>query len=464
MYTRLKQVHIIFIMFAALCLFASGLAHAQGSFAPAEPQAAPPVSDLNLDEGLPRAMHYNSPKIYTGERISLDFQNADLHTIIRIIGEVSGKNIVVSDDVSGKVTLKLKDVPWDQALDIVLSARNLGLEESGNVLTIYDLPALASIQSARQRASAERAEAARLAPLGKKVFTPKYAPIGAVKSELEKILSVRGKIVAIGNDIYVEDDPGTLSGMTQIFLRIDKVARQILIEARIIEATANFQQKLGINWGGAYDGGGGLSANTATGSVPGEPGGSMDITGGVLSLGVGFLNKAQSLMLSAQISASELSSDARTVSAPRIMAANDQEVFIKQGQQIPYHSGSSPTTIPNVEYKDVVMELRVKPHIEENGQIVTLDINLTNDTLSPTWIDGEPAIDTREAETRLMVKDGETVVIGGIIVDSQSTGTNRVPGLHRIPLLGGLFEADSISNKKTEMLIFITANIIPITI
>ncbi len=378
--------------------------------------------------------------------------------IVNNKGEVSGKNIVVSDAVSGKVTLKLKDVPWDQALDIVLSARNLGVEESGNVLTIYDLPTLTSIQSARQRAAAERAEAARLAPLSKKVFTPKYAPIGMVTAEMRKVLSARGKIVSIGNDIYVEDDPGTLSTMTQIFLRIDKVARQILIEARIIEAKATFQQQLGISWGARYN-------QNLTG-IPGEASGRVDINEGTLNLGVAFLNKAQSLMLSANIEASEVSSDARTISAPRIMAANDQEVYIKQGQQIPYYSGSSATTAANVEFKDVVMELRVKPHIEENGQIVTLDIKLTNDTpaLSGGGSGGEPSIDTREAETRLMVKDGETVVIGGIIVDSQQAGTDRVPGLHRIPLLGWLFRADTIHNEKTEMLIFITANIIPISI
>ncbi|UQZ89185.1 hypothetical protein C4J81_08230 [Deltaproteobacteria bacterium Smac51] len=467
----LKQVNIILMLLAAVLLAWPSIALAQGSFTPSADDTTitdinpfgaeePAVSDLNLNEDLPRAVHYESPKVYKGERISLDFQNADLHNIIRIIGEVSGKNIVVSDAVNGKVTLKLTDVPWDQALDIVLSARNLGVEESGNVLTIYDLPTLTNLQAARQRATAERAEAARLAPLAKKVFTPKYAPIGLVKTEMEKVISGRGKIVNIGNDIYVEDDPGTLSTMTQIFLRVDKVARQILIEARIIEASATFKQTLGIDWSVKYN-------QSGLSGVPGEGSGSIDIndTSG-LTLGVGFLNKAQSLMLSATIKASETSSDARTISAPRIMAANDQEVYIKQGKQIPYYSGSSANTAANVEYKDVVMELRVKPHIEENGQIVTLDIKLTNDSpdYSSGGSGGEPAINTREAETRLMVKDGETVVIGGIIIDNQSTGFTRVPGLHRIPLLGWLFQSESISNDKSEMLIFITANIIPINI
>lgn len=424
------------------------------------PTAPPPVDEVDLNEGSYRAAHYDSPKLYTGERISLDFQNAELHNIIRIIGEVSGKNIVVSDAVSGRVTLKLRDVPWDQALDIVLAARNLGVEESGNVLTIYDLPTLNSIRAGRDQLAAERAALAAQAPLAKKVFTPKYAPIGQVASELEKLKTARGKIVAIGNDIYVEDEYGAISTMSQIFMRIDRAARQILIEARIIEATATFSNNLGINWGVQYDGGGQITDGT-----PGDATGSLDIAGSA-TLGFGFLNKASSLYLNAEISASESSNDARTVSAPRIMAANDQRVSIKQGKQIPYHSGSSANTAANVQFKEVVMELEVTPHIEENGQIVTLDIKLTNDT--PETVGGsreaEPALNTREAETKLMVKDGETVVIGGIIVDMQTNGTDRVPGLHRIPILGWLFQNRNISTDKSEMLIFITANIIPINI
>ncbi|MDR0881572.1 MAG: type IV pilus secretin PilQ [Candidatus Adiutrix sp.] len=445
----------------------AALSASQGSFAPvaeaaapAAPAAPPPVSPAVAPpdpNATPQAAHYESTKIYTGERISLDFQNADLHNIIRIIGEVSGKNIVVSDAVNGKVTLKLKDVPWDQALDIVLSSRNLGVEESGNVLTIYDLPTLSSIQAGRERVAAERAAAQAQMPLAKKVFTPKYAPISTVASELTKIKTARGKIVAIGNDIYVEDEPGSIASMSQIFLRIDRVARQILIEARIIDATATFTNRLGVDWHVNYD-----KARTGSGVTPGDGVGSIDMTHGAAALGFGFLNKAGSLYLNAAITASETSNDARTVSAPRIMAANDQKVSIKQGTQIPY-STSSANNGTNVQFKEAEMELEVTPHIEENGQIVTLDIKLTNDSQGELSESG-PAINTNEAETKLMVKDGETVVIGGIIKDQQITGTSRVPGLHRIPILGWLFQERNIDSNKREILIFITANIIPINI
>jgi len=430
----------------------------------ADRAATPPAStsEVDLKEGTRRSVHYDSPKLYTGEKISLDFQNAEIHNIIRIIGEVSGKNIVVSDAVTGRVTLKLRDVPWDQALDIVLAARNLGVEESGNVLTVYDLPTLNNIRAGREKLAAERLANELQAPLSKKVFTPKYAPIGQVAAELNKLKTIRGKIVSIGNDIYVEDEAGSIATMSQIFMRIDRVARQILIEARIIEATATFVNTLGVSWGANYKGGGGMSQQSTN---AGNASGALDFKNKVGTLGFGFLNKASSLYLDATITASETSSDARTISAPRIMAANDQDVSIKQGKQIPYKSGSSANTAANVQFKEVVMELEVTPHIEENGQIVTLDIKLTNDTPdSSGGSEEEPAINTREAETKLMVKDGETVVIGGIIVDNQRTAVDRVPGFHRIPILGWLFQQRSFDTDKSEMLIFITANIIPINI
>ena len=455
---------------------AATAAIAQGSFAPVaqetaatvggsapSTQAPAPAGGTTADPtaNAPRTAYYDTPKLFKGERISLDFQNADIHNIIRIIGEVSGKNIVVSDAVSGKVTLKLKDVPWDQALDIVLSSHGLGVEESGNVLTIYDLPTLTQKMIERERAAAEREARIAQAPLMKKVFTPKYAPVSNVSGELNKLKSVRGKISAIGNDIYVEDDPSTIATMTQVFMRVDKVAKQILIEARIIEASSTFVENLGISWGADY------RSDNALGTdyKPGSSFGQADIGSGAAAIDFSFLNKANSLLLNAKINASETSAEARTISAPRIMAANDQEVSIKQGQQIPYKSGSSATTAANVQFKEVVMELKVKPHIEENGQIITLEIELTNDTADQSGGAGEePAINTREAETILMVKDGETVVIGGIIVDSMSTGISRVPGVHRIPILGWLFQDRSINNVKSEMLIFITANIIPINL
>jgi len=211
---------------------------------------------------------------------------------------------------------------------------------------------------------------------------------------------------------------------------------------------------------------------------------------GAASLGFGYINRAGSLILNARLNASENNKESRTISAPRIMAANDQTVSIKQGVQIPYSSGGTATNPQNTEFKEAALELKVTPHIEENGQIITLDINLKNDSLtrieraysgSLGGLGGlgrkagglslnsrvaqeEIGININEAKTKLMVRDGDTVVIGGILKDSQGSESNRVPGLHRLPLLGWLFQDNQVLNSKEELLIFITANIIPLSI
>jgi type IV pilus assembly protein PilQ len=431
-------------------------------------------------------------KVYTGQLITLDFQNADIHNILRLIGEVSGKNVVVSDQVSGKVTLKLKNVPWDQALDTVLASKNLGVLENGNILRIDTMDAI-------RRATPDISDPATKVAMVRKIFTPKYASVTTLASELDKGKSMRGSVRVIGNDIYVEDDISTMNAITAIFMRNDRVTKQILIEARIVEATNSFTQQLGVSWSGTFDPGGGqfigsqtdppssltersqvsvpevfpgvgssseVSPSSLGGGLKLNPGkilGAADVNAGVMNLGVGFLNRIGTLALSAELNASEAIGNTKLVSSPRIMASNDQEVYIKQGEEVPYQSGGTGVSAPNIEFKEAVMELRVTPHIEENGQIVTLDITLTKDSAVRQG-SGEPSIATNEARTKVMVKDGETVVIGGIITDSVSSGSDRVPGFHAIPLLGWLFQNKTNNNSKSELLIFITANIIPINL
>jgi len=497
----LKRVSILLaaaalIGLAGSALAAGGLAVLQGGFAPAGQAAA--EGQNQVPPSSPGAVNYDGSKSYSGERISLDFQNADLHNIIRIIGEVSGKNIVVSDKITGKVTLKLKDVPWDQALDIVLASRNLGVEEAGNVLTIHDLQTLNGRKADRDRLESERSAASVQGPLAKKVFTPRYAPIGLVVDELKKLATARGKIVAIGNDVYVEDEPGAIGTMSQIFMRVDRVTRQVLIESRIVEAKTSVVESLGVQWGGGYAGSPGAGSGLprigqswdrrggvfAVGESAGGAVVGLADFAGAASLGFGYINKAGSLILNARLNASENNRESRTISAPRIMAANDQTVSIKQGVQIPFSSGGSATNPQNTEFKEAAMELKVTPHIEENGQIITLDINLKNDSLTriernysgslgdnvvgvrlnSRRTQEDIGININEAKTKLMVRDGDTVVIGGILKDSQDSESNRVPGLHRLPLLGWMFQDNQVLNSKEELLIFITANIIPINI
>jgi type IV pilus assembly protein PilQ len=483
-----RFLSLLLAISAVLIFLGAGTAAAQ-TFAPSEQPSSQPYYNPQASGAVVSQAQSNagtgmiltdpvlggaSNKVYTGERISLDFQNADIHNILRLIGEVSGKNVVVSDQVTGKVTLKLKDVPWDQALDIVLASKNLDKAEHGNVIRIDTIAAIRS-------ATSSYTDPTIPVPLYKKMYTPKYSSVSSLAAEMAKVIQDKSgsSVRVIGNDIYVEADNDSLRALNEVFIRNDKVTKQILIEARIVEASTRFMQQLGIRWGTAYDhvigGGSNLGGREALASassqtqgdyLPGEFYGAMTQIAGAGNLGVGFVNKAGTLMLNAELNVTESVGETRIVSSPRIMASNDEEVYIKQGQQIPYVTGGTTAgTTASTEFKDAAMELRVTPHIEENGEIVTLEITLTKDSIAGNAPgSGELLIDKKEAKTKLMVKNGETVVIGGIITDEQTTSDNRIPGLHALPLLGWLFQDSGVTNAKTELLIFMTANIIPITI
>lgn len=453
---------------AAAATAAAATPQAGKKAAATAPQAAPTSADkkINTSPGKPRK--------YTGDKITLDFQNADIHNILRLIGEVSGKNVVVSDKVTGKVTLKLQEVPWDQALDIVLASHKLGVVESGNVLRIDSADSLRQEKELEIKELEQEEQREKVVRLEQKVFTPKYAAVDSMKTSLEKLKSERGKITVIGNDIYVDEEPKILASMEEVFERNDKVAKQILIESRIVEAQSTFSKNLGVNWGGHATGtetSGPMTGNTwniygaHSGGVAGAGGPAVNlITPPTMGLALGFGLLNSTLNLDAKLYAMEQTGEGRIVSAPRILASNDQEVYIKQGQSIPYESSGTTTSPSTISYNEAVLELKVKPHIEENGKIISMDITVTKDTPDYSRTTRNPPINKREAKTKLMVKNGETVVIGGIIIDEKSKSINRVPGLHRIPILGWLFKNYEVADSKTELLIFLTSNIIPVKI
>jgi len=394
-------------------------------------------------------------KKYTGERISLDFQNADLGNVIRIISDVSGKKILLSENVGGKITLKLRDVPWDQALDIILTSQNLEIDDSGGILTVYDLYTFYKIQDNRKAAEPNKsAEIAATPRLMRKVFTSKYAPASLVAEELNKLKSERGKIRVIGNDLYIEDEPEAIAAMTQAFVCADRVKRQILIEARMVAASAAFAGKIGVPEFDDYSGRGSTPDATDQETAGGLTGLS-DVSDGAKLKAV-VLKKADTLLLNAAIKGSETSSEAGTISAPRIMAANDQEVLIKQGHMIGCPTGSSASTVPNLQFKDTVMEIKVKPHIEEDVSILSLDITLITDNDSG---------DSKEAVTKVTIKDGETVAIGSVFLDGEFVSENGPAAERAWPLADWLYNGRSSGgDQKSEMIIFITANIFPINI
>ena len=388
----------------------------------------------------------SSEKIYTGEKISLDVQNADIHRIIEFISDVAGVKIEVPDSVHGKVALKLRDVPWDQVLDIILDAHNLEYEESGGVLTVCQRP-LILIDGCRQYADLNSGDVQgpQLPRLVKKVFTPNYVPLTAVAKELQKHKSGRGKMVAIGKDIYVEDEPGNIAAMTQVFMRFDRVGPRILIDARIMEAEVSFIRDMDIKWRGCE----------ATSTAPTECAGNICGEDSVTvkpSLAYGVLDKDSRTKLDAQLNGIVSSNVARTISSPRIMAVNDQEVPIRPGGWL-----HDPQPDPRGLY-----EFNIKPHIEANGQLITLGIEFVHDMLDWRPSEAEPDIIVREAATKVMIKDGETVAIGGLAVASGHGSEGGVNGCRKLPFWDGPINNHASENIESEMFVIVTATIMPV--
>ena len=435
------------------------------------------------EESLP-GMEAGAQKSYSGPRISLDFQNADIHHVLRLIGEVGSKNVVISDRVKGMVTLRLKNVPWQQALDLVLLSQDLGVKLDGDVMRIETLDHLADekkrqldhLMSERKiRQEAMQLQLEEQEVLVRRIWTPKYASVDRMMSLLTPLKSERGSIKLIGNDIFIEEREDVLRLMEAVFNKNDTVAKQILIEARIVEALTSFSKNLGVNWGGTWEDknknlGGIFDPDALSGSLKleGLHGASQSainlISPPSVGLGLGLVFSTAALNLNAQLYAMEQTGEGRIISAPRILANNDQEVYIKQGSAIPFETVGTLTEPSKIDYKEAELKLAVTPHIEENGEIITMQIMVTKDTPDYSLTTRNPPINTREASTKLMVRDGETVVIGGIIIDEKSKSTNQVPGVHKLPILGWLFKNYEVQDSKTELLIFITAHIIPVTI
>jgi type IV pilus assembly protein PilQ len=278
-----------------------------------------------------------------------------------------------------------------------------------------------------------------------------------------EIPMARGSVVVVGNDIYVRADEEVMPVVTEIFNKYDRIVKQILIEARIVEASDDFSRSLGVNWRGSA---------TSNGPDPAVDDAQWDITTSAINLlnvpssGLQFgLNLISDVFaLDATLSAMEATGQGRIVSSPRIMALDDGEpVRISQGFDVPYTTFSDEGR-PDTQFKKADLLLEVTPHVEENGKIITMNILVTKDTPLFNINPENPPLDTKKAETRLMIRDGETVVIGGIIIDDTQKSMTQVPGLHKIPLFGNLFKSQVITNSKKELLIFLNANIVPVSI
>jgi len=416
-----------------------------------------------IDDGLARVeMPFGPGKVYTGQKISLDFQNADIHNVLRLLAEVSKLNIVASDDVTGKVTLKLDRVHWDQILDVVLEARGLGMVRTGNVIRIAPLARLA--EENKRLIELQQAE-----PMATEYIQVNYGKAEKLKDQIDKIRSERGSVTfdERTNKIVIKDTSAVIEDAKAIVSSLDEPTRQVLIEARIVEATADFSRELGVQWGsgtasnivqktgGEWTVGaqGRLGSPTNFAVNPGIPA-AADALG---AIGFTFGRVGTSIInLDVRLLAMESDGKVHIVSSPKITTLDNKEAHIQQGAKIPYLKQTQDGI--STEFVEATLKLTVVPHITPDNRI---GLNITAKKDEPDWtktVQGTPTLDIREAKTELLINDGETVVIGGIIYEKKTKTIAGVPFLSKVPVLGWLFKGEKDATERTELLIFLSAN------
>ena len=408
---------------------------------------------------------------YQGEKLSLNFQNVDVRRLLQVIGEFTGMNMVVSDSVQGAITLILKDVPWDQALDIIMQQRGLDMRKNGNVILIAPREEIATKEKLD---FASRAQIGDLEPVRTESFQLNYQKATAMKTLLtdanQRMLSKRGSAVVDerSNILFVQDTGPRLEDVRQLIAKVDVPVRQVLIEARIVEATDSFSKNLGVKMGytdsgdhriglGPLTGG----VNTAAASVNLPSGSGAGGTPGTLSFVL--FNAAKTRFLNLEIQALEADGNGKVISSPRVMTANQVEAIIEQGVEIPYQQATS-SGATSVSFRKANLSLKVKPQITPDGKItMTLDVNKDTPSTAVSTSAGI-AIDTKHVKTEVLVENGGTVVIGGIYTQLKTDTTSRIPFFGDLPYVGFLFKNNQVVDNKTELLIFITPKIVAETL
>lgn len=401
---------------------------------------------------------------YTGEKIALDFYDTDIKNVFRILREVSGKNFAIDKDVTGKVTMTLdKPVPWDQVLDLVLRMNQLGMTQEGDIVRIATLSTLKAeddLRKAKLEALRKAREDARaLEPLITRYIPVSYSSADSeVKPHIEKILTPdRGSVTvdAKNNQVIITDTVAKVRQAENIIRRIDKVTSQVVIEARVVEVSNTFSKELGITWDTSYGEGviPGLEWATSTDMAMNFPASGADST-----IGISFSRlSGVPFVLNAELNALETKGEGRILSAPKILTLDNKKASIKQGVEYPYQERDS-SGGSSVKFKNIDLLLEVTPHVTPDNRISLVLFITKNDVAGVTA--GVPSVATNEAKTELLVNDGDTVVIGGIIKTTGNTAKSAFPVLHRIPVLGWLFQNNSETEQSNELLIFITPRIV----
>lgn len=451
-----------------------------------EPEA-PPVAQIETQE-IPTTDFTEGTsllsgirgKVYTGRRVSLEFQDADIQDVIRLIADVSKLNIILSDQVKGTLTLKLIDVPWDQALDIILTTTGLDKVQHGNILRVAPIE---SLKKEREIAIANDKAAKQLEPLRLKLFNVNYATGDEMKERVTPLLSERGTVDvdARTNTLIVEDIAENLSRVENLIKVLDTQTPQVRIESRIVQANDRFTRSVGVQWGPTLqlDEGNGQALDAQfprtinIGTAPnGEtaftaPGGAAltefavdaiannEVTGGSLGFRLGSINETFNLDL--RLSYAENEQLARVVSRPSVTVLDNKTARIIQGSRIPFLSSGSEGT--NVQFQEAGIEISVTPQITNDGAVI-LQVSTKSNEPGSENVGGNPIINIREATTELLIKSGRTAVLGGVFRTAETKGEGGVPVLMDIPVLGWAFKGRSRSDLREEMLIFVTPYIL----
>lgn len=434
-----------------------------------------PLSSSELESNLDAVFRYR------GEKLSLNFQDIQIRSVLQLIADFADLNLVASDTVNGRITLRLKNVPWDQALDIIMKTRGLDKREVGNVLMVAPAEELA----AREKLELEsRQQISELAPLRTEFIEVRYASAGEIfalfesSGEGEGVLSGRGSVIVDErtNSIILTETTVKINEFRAVLEKLDVPVRQVLIEARIVTAASNFSEALGVRWGGLGYKINGDNVGTAGGSLTtvqevrggiGDPDGitftSPDHL--VVDLGVGSADATSfaiglvndKYLLDLEISALESQGSAEVIARPKVITADKQEATISSGVEIPYQEASS-SGATSVSFKSATLQLAVKPQITPDDRII-MELEVKQDTVGAVF-NGVPSINTNNVKTQVLVNNGETIVFGGIFTVNTSESVTKTPFLGDLPYVGGLFRRNTRSDQKQELLIFITPRLI----
>jgi type IV pilus assembly protein PilQ len=426
-----------------------------------------------IDKGMPKDDLVLGETRYVGRRISLDFQQADISNVLRLIAEVSGFNIVVGEGIKSKVTMKLVGVPWDQALDMILKMNGLGKIKQGNILWIDTLSNIAKQEDEEARVKDSKVKAE---PLVDRVFYIRNLQAQELMTSLRQNLSPRGRIQVsqTSNALIVQDAESQINVLKGLIEGLDLALPEVQIEARVVEADTTYSRSLGIQWGvqNVNQLSGGSVANFKSGTTGSFGSQTSDFlvnlpatVGGLVSTpGAGFtIGRTDGALLDVRLSAGELLGLSKVIAAPKITTLDKREAKISQGESIPFQTTSLQGT--QTTFVDANLELNVTPQItsrdpKEIGKMILMRVRVTRNAVGARSNPAGPSIDRKEANTQVIVRDGETMVIGGVFIDTQNNNVAGVPYLSRIPVLGWLFKQKTETVAKQELLIFLTPTIV----